>query len=178
MNLKKTMTGMAATAALVGLSACSTLDVGQSPQLTKDASWAILPLANYTETPDAGDRVASIAESILHQKGGMDLKRYPVKDEKDAFILGNNAKLQQVAMDWASQNKVQYALTGSVQEWRYKTGVDGEPAVSVTFNLIDMTNGKVVWSATGSRSGWSRSSVGSVGQTLIDQLLVPIEQTH
>ncbi|EQD28248.1 lipoprotein, partial [mine drainage metagenome] len=88
---------------------------------------------------------------------------------------GNNAKLQQAAMDWASQNRIQYALTGSVQEWRYKTGVDGEPAVSVTFNLVDMTTGKTVWSATGSRTGWSRSSVGSVGQTLIDQLLIPIE---
>ncbi|KXW57445.1 hypothetical protein [Ferrovum myxofaciens] len=165
----------ALTAATVGLAACSTLDVGQPPALDKNASWALLPMANYTETPDAGDRVASITESILHQKGGMDLKRYPIKDEKDTFILGNNAKLQQAAMDWASQNRIQYALTGSVQEWRYKTGVDGEPAVSVTFNLVDMTTGKTVWSATGSRTGWSRSSVGSVGQTLIDQLLIPIE---
>lgn len=177
MKLKRTLTWMAAST-VVGLTACSTLDIGQSPQVANDSAWAILPLANYTETPDAGDRVVSMAESILHQKGGMDLKRYPVKDEKDAFILGNNAKLQQAAMNWASQNKIQYALTGSVQEWRYKTGVDGEPAVSVTFNLIDMTNGSVVWSATGSRSGWSRSSVGSVGQTLIDQLLVPLEKSH
>lgn len=177
MNLKRNIVWLAATS-VVALSACSTLDIGNSPTVAQDASWAILPLANYTETPDAGDRVASMAESILHQKGGMDLKRFPVKNEKDAFILGNNAKLQQAAMDWASQNKIQYALTGSVQEWRYKTGVDGEPAVSVTFNLVDMTNGSVVWSATGSRSGWSRSSVGSVGQTLIDQLLLPLEKTH
>ena len=177
MKSNRTIAGVL-TAATVGLAACSTLDVGQPPSLAPNATWALLPLANYTETPDAGDRVASITESILHQKGGMDLKRYPVKDEKDTFLLGNNAKLQQAAMDWASQNRIQYALTGSVQEWRYKTGVDGEPAVSVTFNLVDMTTGKTVWSATGSRTGWSRSSVGSVGQALIDQLLVPIEQAR
>ncbi len=177
MNQKIRGVGLAGMMGLV-LSACSTLDVGQPPALSGNAIWAILPMANYTETPDAGDRVVSMAESILHQKGGMDIKRYPVKEEKGAFVLGNNAKLQQAALDWASQNKIQYALTGSVQEWRYKTGVDGEPAVSVTFNLIDMTNGRVVWSATGSRSGWSRSSVGAVGQTLIDQLLVPLESTR
>ncbi|NDU84996.1 MAG: penicillin-binding protein activator LpoB [Ferrovum sp.] len=177
MKLKKKF-AWAVSAATMGLAACSTLDVGQPPALSKDGSWALLPLANYTETPDAGDRVASIAASILQQQGKMDLKRYPFKDEKENFIMGNNAKQQQAAMDWASQNKIQYALTGSVQEWRYKTGVDGEPAVSVTFNLVDMTTGATVWSATGSRSGWSRSSVGAVGQTLIDQMLVPLEQTH
>lgn len=66
-------------------------------------------------------------------------------------------------------------MTGTVNEWRYKVGLDGEPAVSVTLKLIDMRNGRVIWSAVGSKMGSSRSSLGNVGQRLIDSMLNQIE---
>jgi len=65
-------------------------------------------------------------------------------------------------------------LTGAVEEWRYKVGVDGEPVAGLTFELIDVASGQVVWSATGTRSGWSRSSLSNVATTLIGGLLAPL----
>jgi hypothetical protein len=44
----------------------------------------------------------------------------------------------------------------------------------LTFELIDVASGQVVWSATGTRSGWSRSSLSNVATTLIGGLLAPL----
>jgi hypothetical protein len=75
---------------------------------------------------------------------------------------------------WAREQRVKYVLTGAVEEWRYKVGVDGEPVAGVTFELIDVASGQVVWSATGSKSGWTRSSLSSVASSLIGSLLSPL----
>lgn len=159
---------------LAALSACSTMDVGDTPTLSNADGLAVLPIANYTETPEAGQRAQSIAQSILHQQGFKNLQEYPRDGSTDLLASYRSDQAKKQAMDWARSAGVQYALTGSVQEWRYKVGLDGEPAVSVTFNLIDVGSGAIVWSATGSRSGWSRSSLAGVGQTLIGQLLSPL----
>lgn len=156
------------------LAGCSTLNVGAPPQLAEDGRWALLPIANFTETPDAGERVGSIAESVLIQRGLSGLQRYPVPGDDEAFLAGSTTKTLNAALDWAGRNGMRYALGGSVQEWRYKTGVDGEPAVTLTFNLYDLRTGHIIWSGTGSRSGWSRASLGATGQQLIGQLLTPL----
>ena len=65
-----------------------------------------------------------------------------------------------------------------MEEWRYKTGVDGEPVVGLTLELIDVQSGQVVWSATGARSGWSRSSLSSVATSLIGSVLAPLAPRH
>ncbi len=173
MSLRKWLCGLGWGAVLV-LAGCSTLNVGTAPHLADDGRWALLPIANYTETPDAGERVDSIAESVLIQRGISGLQRYPLPAEEDSFLAGANTKTLNAALDWAGRAGMRFALSGSVQEWRYKTGVDGEPAVTLTFNLYDLRTGSIIWSATGSRSGWSRTSLGATGQELIGQLLAPL----
>ena len=56
---------LAATGAIALLAACSTLDRGQPPQLERKASWVVLPFANHTETPLAGQRAEAIAQALL-----------------------------------------------------------------------------------------------------------------
>lgn len=159
---------------LAALSACSSMAVGTAPPMTVTDRLVVLPIANYTETPEAGQRAQSIAQSILHQQGFQTLQEYPQAGGPD-LLAGNQSDLaKKQAMDWARSVGARYALTGSVQEWRYKVGIDGEPAVGLTFNLLDVDSGAIIWSATGSRSGWSRSSLAGVGQTLIQQLLAPL----
>jgi TolB-like protein len=157
------------------LAGCSTMEVGNhAPALTKSDHLVVLPIDNYTEVPDAGLRVQSIAQSILLQKGFADVQRRTVDNEANALVGADSDRSVVQALDWARSTGAQYALSGSVQEWRYKVGVDGEPVAGVTFNLFDLKSGAVVWSATGSRSGWSRSSLAGVGQALIADLLTPI----
>ena len=58
-----------------------------------------------------------------------------------------------------------------MDEWRYKVGVDGEPAAGVTLQIIDVASGDILWSGTGGKSGWSREALSAVAQKLIRDLL-------
>ena len=141
----------------LALSACAVVDSGRAPATSASDAWVVLPIVNYTETPQAGLRAETIATSILKARGFTNLKQYPAR-----------------ALDWARGEKARYALTGAVDEWRYKVGVDGEPAVGITLQVIDVQSGNVIWSAAGSRTGWSRDAVSAVAQKLLRELLSPL----
>jgi hypothetical protein len=64
---------------------------------------------------------------------------------------------------------------GSVEEWRYKVGVDGEPAVGLTLAITDLDSGAVVYSASGGKSGWSREALSAVAQKLMRELLAGVQ---
>lgn len=151
-------------------SACSTLDKGQAPILEKQANWAVLPFANHTETPLAANRAEAISESLLRTRTGNKVKRYPVAQQEALFETSERKQLDE-AIEWARKQGVRYALTGAVDEWRYKVGVDGEPAVGIALSIIDVESGETVWSGTGGKSGWSREALSAVAQQLIRDLL-------
>ena len=175
MNINTTFASrirLIAAAGLLGLlAACSTVDRAPSPELVKNVSWAVLPFENHTETPMAGSRAESIATAILQTRGVNSVKRYTGDAQQDALFDGQNGKRREDALSWAREEGVRYALLGSVEEWRYKVGVDGEPAVGVALEIVDISEGKTVWSGTGGQSGWSRESLAAVGQKLIRNLL-------
>lgn len=153
------------------LAACSTIDRGNSPNLVKDASWAVLPFENHTETPMAGSRAESIATALLQARGVNSVKRYTGNAQQETLFDAQNSKRREDALAWARSEGVRYALLGSVEEWRYKVGVDGEPAVGVALEIVDINEGKTIWSGTGGKSGWSREALAAVGQKLIRDLL-------
>jgi len=158
--------------ALSLLSACSTLDVAPRGNLDPKARWAVLPFVNHTETPQAGSRAAAIVEAVLRTRGLTDLERAP---QPDAETLFDPAPLAiDKSLGWARTAGVRYALTGTVSEWRYKVGVDGEPAVGLTLQVIDVASSKVVWSASGGRSGYSREALSAVAQKLARDLTAPL----
>ena len=153
------------------LTACSTLDRGSAPELERQATWAVLPFANHTETPLAGSRAEAIAEALLRTNGLTRVKRYPAVGQQEALFDAGEHKQQDEALAWAKQQGARYALTGAVDEWRYKVGVDGEPAAGVTLQIIDVQSGETLWSGTGGKSGWSREALSAVAQQLIRDLL-------
>jgi len=165
--------GSAAVLAL-GLAACSTADIGPTPVVPADARWGLLPFANHTETPQAGLRAESISESILRANGLAELRRYPASLNNETLFEPMDRKQLDAALDWARSENITYALSGSVDEWRYKVGIDGEPAVGLTLQLIEVSSGKVVWAAAGAKSGWSREALSAVAQKLMRSLLSPL----
>ena len=157
--------------ALLLLSAFSTLDRGTAPALERQATWVVLPFANHTETPLAGNRAEAIAQALLHAQGVGKVLRYETGPQQEALFDAGDSKRQQDALDWARERQARYALTGAVDEWRYKVGVDGEPAAGVTLQIIDVASGDILWSGTGGKSGWSREALSAVAQKLIRDLL-------
>ena len=151
---------------------CSTLDRGLPPPLERQASWTVLPFANHTETPLAASRAEAIAESLLTGQGIGRLRRQAGATTTEALFDGGGEREQrQAALAWAQQQGIRYALTGSVEEWRYKVGVDGEPAAGITLHILDVASGDILWSGSGGQSGWSREALSAVAHKLMRKLL-------
>lgn len=172
-NTKILHTLKVAASALVlcALAACSTVDRGRAPALQANAEWIVLPFANHTETPMAGNRAESVAEALLHARGVGKVKRYTSTAQQEALFDAGDTKRQEQALAWAREQGVRYALAGTVDEWRYKVGVDGEPAAGITLQIIDVQSGDILWSGAGGKSGWSREALSAVAQKLIRELL-------
>ncbi|MCX7760276.1 MAG: hypothetical protein N2Z81_03740 [Hydrogenothermaceae bacterium] len=148
------------------ITSCAKVVNTTSVNLRKDAVYVVLPFENLTETPLAGLRVASIVEGVALSKGykvknglyEMESKEYTKQDIDN--ILN---KIRDSGVD--------YVITGSINEFRYKTGIDGEPAVSITLKIYDLKNDKTILTNVGSRTGWSHESVTTVAQKVINNLM-------
>lgn len=139
----------------ISLNSCSTLEKNiLKNKFPIDKTIVILPFENLTQTPYAGLKASSITEGVLRSKGINIVRGYEVNDGK--VVL---KKL----------SKSEYFLKGKVIEWRYKTGIDGEPAVSLYLELVD-ESGNIIWSATGSRSQWGHKSVSLTAQELLNDI--------
>ena len=121
----------------------------------------IFRLNNYTDTPRAGLRASNIMEGLLLTRG------YKI----NSHINDKTPSLKK-ARKIAKADKSKYFMYGGVSEWRYKTGIDGEPAVSLQFTLYKTKNLKKEWSATGSDSDWGNASIGTTAQNLIDEMFL------
>ncbi|MEM3610347.1 MAG: hypothetical protein QW076_05610 [Candidatus Anstonellales archaeon] len=148
------------------VSACATFVVNSNnAELNKEATYLVCPFNNYTETPDAGKRVASMLKGILLSKD------YKVLDSYQNESNGLSGVDTQECLQKARGKGIQYLITGSVNEFRYKTGIEGEPAVSITIIIYNTSDNKVIWSSTGSATGWSNQSRTTVAQKLLNKLM-------
>jgi len=145
--------------------------------LDTNAQWALLPIVNHTQTPQAGLRAEAILESLVRSRGVSKLRKYPSALNSESLFEPVERSAVDEALKWARGEQAVYALTGTVDEWRYKVGVDGEPAVGITLQLIELPSGNVLWSATGSKTGWSREALSAVAQKLISRLTQPLSNT-
>jgi hypothetical protein len=160
---------------IIGVSGCATmtLDDAGSPLAGKE-TWALLPVQNLTQIPQAGERVESILETLVPQRGIETLVAYPAlapPDPRGRLLLLDDRERLERALFWARENGYVYGITGTVEEWRYRSGVEGEPAVGVSLQVLDIQTGKVLWSASGSRSGWGRDTLSGTTQVLLKAML-------
>ena len=151
------------------LYSCSTsVNSYQSSNLSKKDSFIVLPFENNTETPLAGLRASKIAEGVLISHGfNIKGKIYKQKEYKAEEI--------QKLIEDAKREGYRYAVIGTVNEWRYKTGIDGEPAVNFTMKIVDLNTDKAVWSGVASKSGMGYSSIGTLAQDLFNELIENIK---
>ncbi len=125
----------------------------------KSQECAILPFSNLSDTPLAGERVAAILYGVLKSKGYRTVLFFTPR-EKD-YTEKEIENLRQKAKE-----KFNCVIEGSVNEWRYKAGIDGEPAVSITY--IVENDGKT-FSGTISGSDWGHKSLGLLTQELFNK---------
>lgn len=132
----------------------------ETHEVKRDIKISLYRLNNYTDTPRAGMRAANIVEGILL-----------AKEYKVANHFSKKTPSLKKAKKIAKEDGSKYFMYGGVSEWRYKTGIDGEPAVSLQLSLYKTKNGKLVWSATGADSDWGNSSIGTTAQELLIDMM-------
>jgi len=148
---------------------CSSIVNKNSIYLPKDKIYAISSFWNYTETPMAGLRASSIIEGVISKKNLKTISLIGGSEEmesaksRESFIQEQKAK--------ALSMGASYLIIGSVQEWRYKTGIDGEPVVSYTLKIIDLKSGQTLFNGVGAKSGWGHKSIGVVAQEIAQELI-------
>lgn len=173
--IKHLLIGLAAL--VMGACATSIQSTDQQSALDAQAKWVLLPVANNTGTPQAALSAEAMLEHLLRRRGIVALTSYPAALSPDTLFEPTERKVSEEAQKWAREQGARYAVTGSVEEWRYKVGIDGEPAVGVTLKVIDLSSGSVVWSASGAKSGWSRAALSAVAQGLLTDLLRGLQLT-
>lgn len=159
---------------LLFMSGCATINEGTGEPVSPGRKWALIPFINNTETPYAAEREESITAALLYARGFKSLVTAPSGEKREEIPVGRGEERRKEAIEWARRNAVVYAVTGEVNEWRYKVGLDGEPVVGITLQVLELPEGRVVWSGTGAKSGWSREAVSAVAQQVTDKLLASI----
>ena len=119
----------------------------------------------------AGNQARSLVETHLRARGINNLEIYEVGAEQTLMALLDEAGQLASAKQWAVDNGFRFAITGNVQEWQYKNGLDNEPSVGLTLKFIDLQSDQVMWVASASRTGWGYQNLSSVGSKTIGDLL-------
>lgn len=148
---------------------CSSFTREAGETLPRDAQWGLLPLINYSQAPQAGERSEHILLSVMAEEG-LRPRLYPVVTQDEMPQLDDRERFNQ-ALAWAREENLEYVVSGSVDEWQYKSGLDGEPAVGISLQVIEPNSGRVVWSSSGARAGWSRESLAGTAQKVLRELI-------
>ncbi|MEL6188805.1 MAG: hypothetical protein AAFU79_29645, partial [Myxococcota bacterium] len=138
-------------------------EVPTSPQ-----SIVLLPVVNASGAPLAGDRAEAILTTLLLSKGVEGLERYARPVDAGVPDLDDRRRYDE-ALASARASGLEIGITGTVVEWRYRPGLDDEPAVSISLRIVEVESGRVLWSGSGSRG--ARGTVGAVAQSLLSELV-------
>lgn len=160
--------------ALLVLGCSTNSSVSKGGALDAGAKWALLPMTNHTDTPQAALSAETITEHLLRLRGVGNIVRYPATLSRDTLFEPSERRVVDEAQKWAHEQGARYGISGSVEEWRYKVGIDGEPAVGITLQVLDLDSGAVVWSSSGAKSGWSRDALSRVAHNLLETLLADL----
>ncbi|WP_269539436.1 hypothetical protein [Cerasicoccus fimbriatus] len=168
--MKSHITVLCALLAGLMLAGCGTLtyDGGSVAHLDKNKTTILLPpFDNATNDEFAGVALTEITASALMAK---DVQLYQTEDVRNRLGLPENAGDGSYSM-LAKEVGAQYVLLGTVHEYRYKTDLDGDPAVGVTMRLVDVQDGRTVWQGTASDVGFINASVTSAAQVAAKDLV-------
>lgn len=163
---------LAASTALLAGCASSTIRSTGTPQLAMGVTWLVAPLSNNTATPYAGERAMHLAAALLahHLKAG-EVLTMPEQPSPSGLPIDSGSISPERVHAYAAQHGAQYVVTGSVDEWHYKTGLDGQPAVGFTLSVTDEKTGRIVWTGAASASGGSREGVAVLAQETLNGMV-------
>ncbi|MHB1606538.1 MAG: hypothetical protein ACYCTV_09145 [Leptospirales bacterium] len=134
----------------------------------------VLPFTNLTTTPDAGKAVTEIFLSELHIRHPFPLLPLPKGTPSRTWSPGTvdsippDIRTQIQAMTGADA-----ALTGTVTEFEYRVGGTTRPVSALSWTLVSLRTGRILWAANAARMGscfWScRKTLSGLTKDLVDE---------
>jgi len=159
----------------ITLAGCSTMT--STPAVTADASegWVLLPIINLSENPQADGQARNLLETRLRTRGVVEVGAYAPVQAVSLRKLLDPVGQQQDALQWARKSGYRYGLSGTINEWNYRSGADREPVVGINLKLIDIDSSEVLWQASAARTGWGFSNLPALADAVIEELLESVQ---
>lgn len=164
------MIRLLASCSFLLLSGCATVvtqgtQAGPAIQVTR---LLLPPFVNATDDEHASRALTEITGSAVVEAG------LPLFQTEETLIKSATDKAQGSDGRYAELARTigaSHLLIGTVHEYRYKTDLDGDPAVGVTLRLVDASTGQTLWQGTSGNVGYAFASVTSAGQKAVRALL-------
>lgn len=134
----------------------------------------ILPFSNLTTTPDAGKSVTAIFVSAVNVRHPFVMIDYPRRERLSRSVdPATGAVSATVRTRIRASTGADAVLSGSVTEFEYRVGGATRPVVGMSWTLVSLKTGRVLWAVSVSRMGscfWTcRETVSGLARTLIDE---------
>jgi len=170
------ITALAASLAVTGCR--STLQHGGVPRVDPAQVKILLPaFSNATDDEHAGRALTEITASVLLKEG------LPLVQKEPVLVKTRGEKapgLDGLYTEAAKQIGATHLLIGTVHEYRYKTDLDGDPAVGVSLRLIDAQTGETLWQGSSSKVKVFFASLTGTAQAAVERLVekMPLPTRH
>jgi polysaccharide biosynthesis protein PelC len=135
---------------------------------------ALLPFENLTSNPQAGKIVTDLMASELYSVPNFQMMEQTEIQEKLRMSEYYSEDYLESILDNVSAKKmgkflgVDTVIFGSVSEYRYKMDLSEVPVVGINIRLLDVESGKILWTASSSKTGRSswflKDSLNSLAQ--------------
>jgi polysaccharide biosynthesis protein PelC len=135
------------------------------------------PLANATDDEHAGRALSEITATALLERGLPIIQTEPVLTRARAETAAGPEGL---FLETARSVNATHLLIGTVHEYRYKTDLDGDPAVGVTLRLVDAQTGLTLWQGSSGRVSVLFASLTKASQTAVRKLVrkIPVDPNY
>jgi hypothetical protein len=134
----------------------------------------LLPANNATNDESAGQAATSMVASSLTNAGWnvtIFTQAKAAADNLGAAVDGTQPAPPASPQSVAREVGAAYLVQPVVHEYRYKTDLNGHPAVGMSLQMVDATTEKILWYGTVGHTGSSFSSVTTVGQHVANLLV-------
>lgn len=152
------------------LSGCATVvhHGGSQPGAIRVTRVLLPPFVNATDDEHASRALTEITGSALVEAG------IPLFQTEETLLKSAADKAQGPDGRYAELARsmgATHLVIGTVHEYRYKTDLDGDPAVGVTLRLVDAATGQTLWQGTSANVGFAFASLSSAGQKAVRALV-------
>lgn len=135
------------------------------------------PFFNATDDEHAARALTELTATALLERKLPVIQTEPVLAKSRAE---NAPGADGLYLEGARALNATHLLIGTIHEYRYKTDLDGDPAVGLTLRLVDAQNGRTLWQGSSAQVGLLCASLTKASQKAVRSLVrkIPVDNQN